>query len=433
MTVDPIQHLSARLATLTPGPLCIGVSGGLDSSVLLHALAMLPRARARGLVALHVDHGLHPSSAQWADHCARLCASLDVALQVEAVDVARVDEYGLEAAARRARHAAFARHLPAGGILALAHHRDDQAETLLLRLLHGAGQEGLAGMRPLRRFARGWLWRPWLDLPRAALAAYARRVGLEWIEDPANADPGFARNHLRHEVLPALERRWPDAAARIAAAAARVREESDVLDGLAAGTLVQAQRDEPGVLHLPLLRTLAPALARRVLGRWLDGLGLPRPPAAIWSRILPELVDARADASPLLAWRGAELRRHRETLHAMAPLPPVDPGWSRAWDGHAPCPLPPGFGRLDFDPVPVPGAFLVRPRRGGERLRQPGAHRELRTLLQDLGVPPWVRARLPLLFDAGGELLAAGDVALAPAFAARLAAAGTRLRWRRDD
>jgi tRNA(Ile)-lysidine synthase len=187
------------------------------------------------------------------------------------------------------------------------------------------------------------------------------------------------------------------------------------------------------VLSLPVLRSLAPAIARRVLGRWLDTLGLPRPPAAIWPRIGPELVDARADASPLLAWRGAELRRHRESLHAMAPLPAVETNWSRAWDGGAPCELPPGFGRLEFDPVPLPGAYRVRPRHGGERLRQPGAHRELRTLLQDLGVPPWVRARLPLLFDPEGELLAAGDLAFTPAFAARLAEAGTRLRWRRHD
>lgn len=431
--IDPIPQLSARLATLAPGPLRVGLSGGLDSSVLLHALARLPEARARGLVALHVDHGLHPSSAQWAGHCARLCAGLDVTLQVEKVDVAQVEEYGPEAAARRARHAAFGRLLPEGGILVLAHHRDDQAETLLLRLLHGAGQEGLAGMRPLRRFASGWLWRPWLDLPRAWLRAYAQHAGLDWIEDPANADPAFARNHLRHAVMPALERRWPDAGARIAASAARLREESEVLDRLASEALVRAQGVDPAVLSLPVLRMLEAAIARRAVGRWLDALGLPRPPARIWPRILPELVDARVDASPLLAWRGAELRRHRESLHAMAPLPAVETDWSRTWDGDVPCELPAGFGRLGFEPAPLPGAFMVRPRRGGERLRQPGAHRELRTLLQDLDVPPWVRSRLPLLFDSSGELLAAGDLALAPAFASRLAEAGTRLRWHRDD
>src|SRR5690606_31570319 len=132
-----------------------------------------------------------------------------------------------------ARHAVFARLLQSPGLIVLAHHRDDQAETLLLRLVHGAGNEGLGGMRALRRCGKGWLWRPCLDLPRTVLRAQAQASGLGWIEDPANADPAFARTHLRGHVLPALASRWPDAAARIGAAAARLREESDVLDALA--------------------------------------------------------------------------------------------------------------------------------------------------------------------------------------------------------
>lgn len=424
--------LAQGLADAPAGALCVGLSGGLDSSVLLHALAHAPAARARGLRALHVDHGLQPESPRWAEHCSRICAALEVPLQVRQVEVRDIAELGLEAAARRARHAAFAAQQAPGELLVLAQHRDDQAETLLLRLLHGAGHEGLAGMRGLRRFARGWLWRPLLERPRAELERYAMQHGLQWIEDPANRDPRHARNHLRHAVLPALGHRWPDAAARIAAAAERLREEADLLDSLAQAALAQAQGVDPATLACGELRAQAPALRRAVIGRWLDQLGLPRPPPGLWQRLEPDLLDARVDATPLLAWRGAELRRYRDLLYAMAPLAALDTDWIRSWNGAEPLVLPAGFGVLALDPPQPIEPMTVAPRRGGERLRQPGVRRELRTLLQDLGVPPWTRDRLPLLYGADGELLAAADLALAPDFASRLRAAGTRLRWRPD-
>lgn len=427
------ESLHQTLAAAPPGPLCVGLSGGLDSTVLLHALGALPAARARGLRALHVDHGLQPESARWATHCLALCAAHGIAGEVVPVVVEHRVELGLEGAARLARHAALAARLAPGELLVLAHHREDQAETVLLRLLHGAGHEGLAGMRALRRFGPGWLWRPLLDVPRATLQAYAQQLGLDWIDDPSNADGQHARNHLRLDVLPALQARWPDAARRIAASAARLREESDLLHAQALSALAQAQGVDPATVSLTELRAQSPALRRRVIGLWLDALSLPRPPPGVWGRIAPDLLQARADAAPVLRWRGAELRRYRDTLYAMRSLPPPDTDWQRDWDGAEPLPLPPGFGVLSLDPGVQLGAFVVRPRRGGERLQQAGARRELRTLLQDLGLPPWQRERLPLLFERGGDLLAAGDLALAPAFAARLRDRDTRLRWQPGD
>ena len=168
-----------------------------------------------------------------------------------------------------------------------------------------------------------------------------------------------------------------------------------------------------------------------MLGRWLDAHGLPRPPPGAWNE-LDALLDARQDAAPLWRWNGAEVRRYRDALHAMPPLREASSAWSMEWSGHVALELPAGFGRLELDP---PAALVpplrVQPRRGGERLAQPGIRRKLRTLLQDLGLPPWQRERLPLLLDADGTVLAAADLALAPAFAARLAALGTRLRWHR--
>lgn len=428
-----IDHLAATLAAAPPGPIRVGYSGGLDSTVLLHALSTLPAARERGLGAIHIDHGLHPDSARWAEHCAQFCAALNLPLQIVRVQVDDIADLGLEGAARKARHAAFAMPLPTDGVLALAQHRDDQAETLLIRLLHGAGHEGLAGMRTLRPFGQGWLWRPLLELGRDQLRAYATQHALPWIEDPSNADAQHARNHLRHAVLPALATRWPDAARRIAAAAARMCEEAELLRHVAQQALAVAQGIDPATLSLRAVRDMAPALRRLAIGQWLDALGLPRPPPGVWSRLAPDLLDARKDATPLLSWRGAELRRHRETLYALRPLPAATGDWSLDWNGETPLRLPDGFGMLKLEPATGIDAITVRPRRGGERIEQQGVRKELRTLLQDLGVPTWTRARLPLLVDAHGELLAVADLALTPHFAQTLSVSGARLRWLPGD
>jgi tRNA(Ile)-lysidine synthase len=427
------RDLAARLAKAPAGALCVGFSGGMDSTVLLHALAALPAARERGLRALHIDHGLNAASNAWARSCAEFCAALAIPFAPVEVRVENIDELGVEGAARKARYAAFASQLSNGELLVLAHHRDDQAETLLLRLLHGAGHEGLAGMRPLRRFEHAWLWRPLLDISRETLRDYAAQHALQWIEDPSNSDSQHARNHVRNQVMPALAARWPDASRRIAAAASRMREESEVLDAATRTAFNDVGREDPDTLDLDALRALAPALRRSVIACWLDARNLPRPPPGIWLR-LADLLDAREDASPLLSWHGAELRRYRTTLYAMRPLPPTQTDWKLDWTGAESLQLPAGFGRLSLEPATTFDApIIVRARRGGERLDQPGSHRELRTLLQDLGIPPWVRERLPLLCSAAGDVLAAADLALSPAFAKQLAERRARLLWQRAD
>ncbi len=200
----------------SPAALLVGYSGGLDSTVLLHALAMAHPGKVR---AIHVHHGLHPEADGWAIHCERTCDALGVPLVVARVDVADIAA-GPEAAARAARHTAFHAHLHEGEWLALGHHRDDQAETFLLRALRGSGPDGLAAMRPWRRFGAGTLWRPLLGIGRDALLAYARAHGLAWIDDPSNDDDAFDRNFLRNGVMPLLRKRWPQADAVFARSAA---------------------------------------------------------------------------------------------------------------------------------------------------------------------------------------------------------------------
>ena len=228
----PDTQTPLRLPPLPqPGhPLLIGFSGGLDSTVLLQLLASDPSMHRAGLRALHVHHGLQAAADAWAEHCARQAAALGVALEVLRVDVPRDGGHGLEAAAREARYAALAAALAPGETLATAHHLDDQAETFLLRALRASGPEGLGAMRPWRRFAGGWHWRPLLALPRATLQAWAQAHALEWIEDPSNALPDPDRNFLRLQVLPMLQRRWPHAAAALARSAELSAQADALLD-----------------------------------------------------------------------------------------------------------------------------------------------------------------------------------------------------------
>ena len=411
------------------GPLLLAYSGGLDSTVLLHCLAAAPSLRARGLRALHVDHGLHPQSGVWAEACADNCARLGVELQVRRVTVAERGD-GLEAAAREARHAAFAQALAPGELLLTAHHRDDQAETVLLRLLRGAG-DGLAAMRPLRPFAAGWLWRPLLDLSRADLQAYAREHALHWLEDPSNASERHDRNFLRHQVLPLLAERWPQAGASLARSATLLGTQADLLAGEDRRRLARVQGLDPATLSLTALMAEPPTWRARLLRAWIAGLGLPPLPADAPASIERDLLPAAADAEARHAWAGAVIHRWRDLLHAGTDAAPLPADWQARWDGRAPLPLPTG-GSLAVSPAAAFDAALhVHARRGGERLRLPGRahHTTLKHALQDLGVPPWERRRLPLLSHPDGSLLAAGDLVVSASLHDWLADRGARLVW----
>lgn len=431
MPLSPADAIASALRELPATPLCVGYSGGLDSGALLHALAASPQARAQGLRAWHVHHGLHPQADAWAAHCARICAGLGLELTVSRVSVEAGHGDGPEAAARRARHAAFAAGLGAGETLVLAHHRDDQAETLLLRLLRGSGPDGLAAMRERRDCGRGTLWRPLLSLSRAQLLAYAQAQGLEWIDDPSNADPAFDRNFLRLGVLPLLRERWPQADAALALSARLQEEAAQLLDEGDALALAGARSLDPQALSRRALRALPPARRARVLRRWIAALGLPPLPAAGAARIEDELLHARADAEAEFAWHGAVVRAWRDLLHAQPQRPPLPADWSTVWDGRAGLALPGGgqWRLLGADAFPAP--LRAHARRGGERIVLPGRTHghTLKHALQDLGVPPWERRRLPLLSAADGELLAAGDLLYSARLDGWLRERGARLIW----
>ncbi|MDQ3510868.1 MAG: tRNA lysidine(34) synthetase TilS [Pseudomonadota bacterium] len=433
LRLDPQRALADALHDLPPTPLCVGFSGGLDSGSLLHALAALSAARERGLRARHIHHGLHPHADEWASHCQRICDQLDVTLTVAHVRVSP-DGRGLEAAAREARHAALAADLLAGEVLVLAHHRDDQAETFLLRALRASGPDALGAMRRWRGFGPGLLWRPLLQTPRAALEAYARQHGLEWIDDPSNLDQSLDRNFLRERVLPALRERWPHADAALAASAALCEQSGNLLDVGDAQALVAAATAEPATLSLPALREIPPARRARVLRRWVLGLGLPPLPATGIDQIERSLLKAPADGETTFAWHGAAVRAWCGLLHADAEQPPLPANWQADWDGRAPLPLPGGgdLALIGADRLDEP--VIVHGRHGGERIVLPGRTHShaLKHVLQERGVPPWQRARMPLASSADGELLAVADLVNCARFERWLGERGARLVWRME-
>jgi tRNA(Ile)-lysidine synthase len=407
-------------------PLLVGFSGGMDSTVLLHLLAMTAHD---GLRAIHVHHGLHALADAWAEHCRSMCAALGVPLTIARVDIDGSSGRGLEGAARDARRAAFEAALDDGEVLALAHHRDDQAETFLLRALRASGVDGLGAMQPCRGFGRGWLWRPLLDVPRLQLRDYATRHGLSWIEDPSNEDVALDRNFLRHEVLPLLRTRWPSVDAAFARSAGLSSQASSLLDDDDAHALTALRDADPASISIAALRRLPPQRQARVLRRWVEALDLPPLPAQGVERIRGDLLDADDDAKAEFAWAGAWVRRWRTRLHAGRDRPPLPADWRAQWSGRAPLPLPAGgtlrlVGAEHFDDPVVAVA-----RSGGERIALSGrSHTHaLKHVLQELDVPPWRRSRLPLLLDGAGEVIAAGDVVASGAFEAWLHARGARI------
>ncbi|MFO7593351.1 MAG: tRNA lysidine(34) synthetase TilS [Pseudomonadota bacterium] len=437
------QHLLRTLQGLPSVPTYwIAYSGGLDSTVLLHLLASMRDELELKPVALHIDHGLAEHSRQWSEQCRAFSESLGVPIRIERVSINGQQEKGLEAAARHARYAVFEKALGEGEALVTAHHRDDQAETLLLQLLRGGGVHGLAAMPMLRPLGEGLLARPLLDVPRERLKAYAVEQGLTWIDDPSNFDTSLDRNYLRHTLLPQLAERRGGIREVLARSAGHFAESARLLDELAEMDRQQAMVGD-GILSVAALKALSPERCRNLLRFHLRRLGLPLPEHKHLQRILEELLPAAEDAMPLVAWPGAEVRRYRDGLYCMAPLPPL-PGSmpSLSWRGEPEMALPQRLGRLELERVSGQGVSAkkleqghceVRLRQGGERIRPAGRQERhaLKKLYQEAGVPPWLRARLPLVY-LDGELVQVPGYWVAADVAADGMDEGIIFHWRRE-
>lgn len=445
MNADPAAGLPQRLSRFLverraagdwPQRLVVGFSAGLDSSVLLDVLAALPVGQCPPLHAIHVHHGLQAGADAWAEQARRFADARQIPLEIVRVRVA--DGASLEAQARAARRQAWRERLQAGDALILAHHRDDQVETVLFRLARGTGIDGLAAMRPVSRPADlpAPVWRPLLATSRAELVAYAQARKLTWVDDPSNTDPHYRRNWLRHQLLPGFRAAMPSLDPAVARLADQAAEASALLAELAE---VDRQRlvGLDHSLDLTGLAALSSARQRLLLRHWLDGLGLPRPDSRVLAQALTDLLTARPDADPVVRWPGAELRRYRHWLYALPPQAALPADWSAVWASSAAIDLPTGA-RLLVIPVLGEGlsqarvqgrALQWRARQGGERLRPVGQthHRPLKLLYQEAGVPPWQREAWPLLW-CGDELVAVPGLWLADGWQAGAGESGWDLR-----
>jgi len=426
--------VAAELAPrIFPGAhLALGLSGGLDSVTLLSILLELAPALKFSLRAVHVNHGISPNAARWAEFCGGLCTRLGVPLQLESVDISPHRHLGLEGAARRSRHEAFAR--VDADFVVLAQHSDDQAETLLLRLLRGAGLRGLAAMSALCSIPgmRARLLRPLLAVSRAEIETHARLRGLEWVEDESNADTIRRRNFLRRDVFPLLERQFPGARATVARAAAHLAEARELLDEMARADFERCAGAE-GV-NVADLRGLGEARAKNLLRYWCETKNIEPLSAARTGELLRQLSESRPDARIGLAVPGWTFLRYRERLYLRHASETIARNLCEVWDGANVLPMLSLGGVLKFKPEEGRGLSLaklragrvtVRLRQGGERLRLDARRprRTLKNLFQERGVPPWRRDRLPLVY-CGDELVSVPGIGDACEFRAAPGEAG---------
>ena len=388
----------------------IALSGGCDSVALLYALKQIQsQLDCQEIIAVHIDHGLQSASAKWSAQCRQLCEQHHIPLTVIELNLSIAKGESLEAAARLARYKAFAQFLEDQDMLLLAHHQNDQAETLLLQMLRGSGVSGLACMPAITPVGQTWLARPLLILTRASIEQYAREQQLSWVDDPSNQDTRFDRNFLRREIMPKLQSRWPALTTTLARVAQHQGETKGLLADLAQIDWHACQAQTPNQISLHGLRQLSEPRARNLLRYWIATIcQAPQPDSVHLQRILDEVLPAPVDAMPLVSWANVRLRRYREALYLE-----FDPAgedihtWHSRWDLHDALLLPTGESlatrRVSGAGLVIDAAtplVTVKYRQGGERCRLPGRahHHELRKLFQHWGVPPWQRDRIPLIY-----------------------------------
>ncbi len=416
----------------------VALSGGLDSSVLLHTVGDWRRANplTPAVQAIHVNHELSPEADEWQRHCETICRDLGIPLAIETVAV-QPDGGGLEEAARRARYAVFERLLGPGDCLFMGHHLDDQVETFFLRLLRGAGLRGLAAMPPQRTLGQAHLVRPLLGVSRVELENVARERGFTWVDDPSNSDLELDRNYIRHELLPVIAARWPGYRQTIGRAIGHV-DRAAALESHPPDTVWTITGD-PGV-RLTDLAGLDSNHIMRALRAWLAGRGLPMPAQAPLAEFTRQLQRLSAQSQPRMQWGGHVLQRYREGIFLL-PAPAV---FAPPAEGLSVSPGTPvriaGVGDFRLVSEPDGGISLDEGeslrlgwRRGGERCRPQGHRhrRSLKKLLQNAGVPPWWRERLPLFYR-GNRLVAVADLWCCDSSAATGTQARTGARWRLD-
>ena len=423
----------------------VAYSGGLDSHVLLHMVAAkYEEVENLEVVAVHINHGLSKHASSWSAHCAAQCEKLGIPFNSISVDALPDTGESPEAAAREARYRAFTDLVKEGDCLLTAHHQDDQAETLLIQLLRGAGPRGLAAMPLMSDFGKGWHARPLLAVARGELESYAKENKLSWVDDESNFDTGFDRNFLRHKILPLLKKRFPAVSATLSRSASLCAEAADLLADSARNDY-RSMLVGDNTFSANALYDLGEIRGRNVLHQWFRDNHYPTPTAAQMQRVWEDVVCTSGESCPLVTWSEVEVRRYRDVIYVSVAKKHHDIDQVLEWDMDEPLVVP-GLGQLSCMSHRVKNnTFLLsekllagkvietRFRQGGEEIQPSGrdGHHSLKKLFQEKGIAPWERDRLPLLF-VDDELIAVADLWIADAYTANAGDLGYKINWLPD-
>ncbi len=394
------QHQLARPTLL------VAYSGGLDSTVLLHALRHVQNELPFHLRAMHIHHGLSPHADDWAKFCENIAISLDVPIEIVHVSVDTDSGLGVEATARHARYDAL--NAAPADFICLGHHQDDQAETILLQLARGAGVKGLAGMAQIDFKRR--LIRPLLNTKRVDLKKYAERHQLQWIEDESNDDVKYDRNFMRHTLIPVFNERYADITKTLARSALHMGEASEMLDDLAALDAGQVldQQKKFGALVLDALHLLSRARQGNLIRWWLAENHITMPSSALLQQIVEQLKSTKADAAIKIKVSDClSIMRYKQRAYLVEEAKP-SPHMNLLWQGEDMLTLP-DMSRLFFSKKLGEGfayqrsnhiKLRIKNREGGEKFKPAlgRPRRSLKTVLQESEIPPWQRQQLPLIF-----------------------------------
>jgi tRNA(Ile)-lysidine synthase len=445
MTFSPDKLLQGLSDLKESGNYCVALSGGLDSVVLLHSLVHLRDAEklpiTQNLSAIHINHQLNAGADNWQKFCEELCERWDVPLLTEKVEVRLGSGEGLENAARQARYTAFEALLTSNDALLMAHHLDDQMETLLLRLMRGSGPGGLAGIPTRRKLGKIQMYRPLLTFSREQLKRYATQTQLQWQEDDSNQNLDFDRNFCRHELLPLIQNRWPSYRESWDKTLQLAGEADSLLTELARADLETAIGRDALVIDLTTVLDLSPPRQRNVFRLWLLEASIPNCGWNLLQKLTTELIPAAADATAVFQGEGFQIRRFRNQLYLLQDLASLELPRQTDWDARrAPClelgvngalsaTGSTGFGlKLKEDDV-----LAVHYRKGGEHCQFSGRPtKSLKKLMQEQNLPPWLRDRQPLLYI-NQTLACVPGIGVCEEFEATGAQAGLLITWQQPD
>ncbi len=448
VVIRAIHAQSVAVGSVAVGSVAVGFSGGVDSTALLYICKILrDRGDIKTLRAIHVHHGLSPLADGWVDHARALCRNWDIPLSVHHVGFD--DTSNVEEAAREARYQVFESELHDGGVLLQGHHLDDQVETIMYRVMRGTGVAGLQGIPVSRPLGKGQIVRPLLGCERKDIEAYAGEKHLEWIEDESNTDIRFDRNFLRNNVIPELVERWPGMKIGLARLAELSSEAEEILQGVAdedygrcvVGCDVPVL-GEAQLLDIHTLEALPVSRRSLLLREWLRREKLSVPSRATLLQVMEEVSGARVDGEPVVVWAGGEVRRYKHFLVACQPVKKTVAFKSILYKGES-LTLP-DQSRVECKGVTASsvkhgqvcvsagafGVFSVRSEIDVQPFSLPGrkGSKSLKKWLNEIGVPSWLRDRLPIFHD-GDQLIAIPGLLVADGYQVEAGDPGISMNW----